>query len=189
MLPPIQDSLAELRRYHGEAPSSYWQVANVGEVDLISLIRNGVGSPSSWTYRFTPQDCWPWGCGIVFSADQHDWGYTFPLIFKTVADGLAWKNYCDAMFRDNIIRKAQALGGIWQNFRIKRAHELFEILQVAGAKAFWSNRDHLPDDFYAYYRNELDPPIDTKALSISQTVEDSIRIIYPGYQSAGMATY
>lgn len=169
MLMSIEKVQKETERVGFSLPDDYlWALRN--RPDLVEKIVNGVGSETSWTYHLTPDTIW--GLNINPESHPHDWMYTFPLYFPSVADGLAWKQLADHYFDLNVRRAIEDFGGFFELFRKSRLNNLYKpALGAAGSVAFWANKE-LPPDYECYYR--LRPDCDPERMDLYRKVQRQI---------------
>ena len=126
-----------------------YRVALMERPDLVDEVANGVGSESEgWLFHLTPDT--NWGMNINPTSHNHDWMYTFPLVFKTVAEGLAHKRLADHWFAVNHETQIDDGVAILRALRRQRADEYNTLLAAGGDEAFWADKP-LPEDFGYYY--------------------------------------
>lgn len=140
---------------------------------IIDEVTNGVGSESEgFFYHLTPDTNWLMNINPVSHA--HDWMYTFPLYFPSVAEGLAWKRLADHWFDLN--HKVMIDDGkeILRGVRYLRRDEYNMLLDAGGSEAFWCNKV-LPPDF-GYYYSKL-PPMDDRQMEKYRLIEREIKVL------------
>lgn len=139
---------SETARLRLIVPDDY-RMALVERPDLVDEIANGVGSETEgFFFHLTPDT--NWGMNINPVSHPHDWMYTFPLVFKTVAEGLAHKRLADHWFKLN--HETMIADGIamLRSPRRSRAAKYDKLLALGGDAAFWADKP-LPEDFGYYY--------------------------------------
>lgn len=167
---PIKKVQRETVRLHLQAPPEYLLMLSQYPW-IVDEIANGVGSETSCMYHLTPDTAW--GLNINPTSHGHDWMYTFPLFFPTVADGLIWKMRADQYFDLNgHIQVADGIA-ILRPMRRARIDEYTAILMAGCSKAFWENKP-LPPDYDAHYTNRpsCDPAKLTRLMEIEQIIND-----------------
>jgi len=128
-----------------------YRIALMERPDLVDEIANGVGSETEgWLFHLTPDT--NWGMNINPVSHNHDWMYTFPLSFKSVAEGLAYKLLADHWFDLNHGVMIADGAAILNNVRTCRRKEYNELLSMGGSEAFWADKPLPPD--YDYYYSE-----------------------------------
>lgn len=151
------------------APEEYYKVLEL-KPEIIDQVANGVGSETSITYHLTPDTVW--GMNINPVSHIHDWMYTLPLSFKSVADGLAYKRLADHWFYVNGM-KMVTNGSSWlQGVRTKRFDAYAVALNAGGSEAFWCNKV-LPPDYEHYYIGH--PPKD--AIEMQRLIEINYQVM------------
>lgn len=144
--------------------------------DIVNAVANGVGSETSWTYHITPDTVW--GLNINPTSHIHDWMYTFPLYFPSVAAGLTWKLHADHWF--DINGHIQVADGICllRPFRRRRINTYTIILSAGGTEAFWEHKP-LPPDWNQYYTAR--PACDMATVRKFMEIESIMNHFYPDY--------
>ncbi len=145
--------------------------------EMVDEVANGVGSETSWTYHLTPDTVY--GMNINPTSHPHDWGYTFPLEFKSVADGLAWKRKMDFWFAKNLQTQIDDGSKILRPLRNSRRTEYIEALKLGGDAAFWADKP-LPPDFYEYY-DETPDYDEARVKRLAEIERTSIKLIEEYY--------
>lgn len=166
---------SETLRLSLQCPAEYLAVLT-RRPDIIDMVANGVGSETSWTYHITPDTVW--GLNINPTSHPHDWMYTFPMYFPSVALGLAWKHLADRYFDLNgHIQVADGLC-LLRPMRRARINNYTIILSAGGSEAFWAHKPLPPDydDFYCK-RPDYDPATVKKFLAIEQEIKQ----VHPSY--------
>ena len=130
-----------------KAPYWYYKALNK-KPELIEKIANGVGSETHWSYCFIPNT--NWGLNMCPIAHPHDSVFTFPLKFKSVAEGLAWERLANYWFDLNGQILIKDAGGWFESFRLSRLKKYNIALEIGGTEAFWVNKI-LPPDYDKYY--------------------------------------
>jgi len=144
---PIKKVVEETNRLKLNAPEWYYKVLN-NAPELIDKIANGVGSETSWTYHLTPDTIW--GLNINPTSHAHDYMYSIPYKFKSVAQGLAWKRLADHYFDINCRIQIKDYAGWLESWRYDRVDKYNIALNIGGSEAFWINKE-LPKDYDKYY--------------------------------------
>lgn len=150
--------------------------------DMVDEIANGVGSETSWTYHLTPDTIY--GLNINPTSHPHDWMYTFPLVFASVAEGLAWKRKADFWFACNLATQINDGSRILRPLRNARRDTYIEALKIGGDAAFWADKP-LPPDFYDYY--DITPEYSvTRVKRLTEIEATSIKLIEEYYDEAAV---
>jgi len=172
----IEKVRAETLRLKLHCPPGYLAVLD-RRPDVVDHVANGVGSETSWTYHITPDTVW--GLNINPTSHCHDWMYTFPLYFPSVALGLAWKHLADRYFGLN--GHIQAKDGTWllQGPRTRRINAYAAILSAGGSEAFWAQKP-LPPDYNFFYSSR--PDYDHKVVARFMEIEQIIHSLCPEYR-------
>ena len=171
---PIKKVKAETLRLKLHCPPDY--LAMLIEVpEIVDEVTNGVGSETHWTYHITPNTVW--GLNINPTSHAHDWMYTFPLVFPTVAAGLAWKLLADRYFKLNGHIQVDDGFFLLRKPRRARINSYITLLNAGGTEAFWANKP-LPPDFDRYYCSR--PSYDEQKVSRYMEIEQKIKKVCPG---------
>jgi len=149
------------------APDYKWALSH--RPDLVEQVANGVGSETSISYHVTPDTVW--GLNINPGSHCHDWMYTFPMYFPSVADGLAWKQLSDHWFDLNVDLQIKDYAGWFESFRYRRNNIYEMCLAGAGSDAFWIDKQ-LPPDFEIYYSDR--PECDPEKMELYRSIEYQI---------------
>ena len=159
-------------RLQFHAPPEYLALLKAAP-EIIDAVANGVGSESEGIfYHLTPDT--NWGMNINPVSHPHDWMYTFPLTFKSVAEGLAWKRLADHWFDLNHATMIND-GSSWLKVvRNLRRDEYNLALAAGGSEAFWCNKP-LPQDYYYYYSGL--PLMDDKQMEKYRLIEQEIKAL------------
>ena len=155
-----------------QAPPEYLKMLKT-KPDIVDSVVNGVGSESEGIfYHLTPDTNWLMNINPV--SHPHDWMYTFPLYFPSVAEGLAWKRLADHWFDLNHAAMIND-GSSWlKTVRNLRRDEYNLALDAGGSEAFWCNK-MLPPDF-GYYYSAL-PLMNDKQMEQYRLIEAEIKAL------------
>lgn len=171
---PIQKVKTETLRLKLHCPPDYLAML-VEAPEIVDEVTNGVGSETHWTYHITPDTVW--GLNINPTSHAHDWMYTFPLVFPTVAAGLAWKLLADRYFKLNGQLQIDDGFCLLRKPRRARINTYSTLLNASGTEAFWANKP-LPPDFDRYYSTR--PSYDEQKVSRYMEIETTIKEVFPG---------
>ncbi|MEI8244346.1 MAG: hypothetical protein WCI51_00865 [Lentisphaerota bacterium] len=155
-----------------EAPPEYLKLLK-SNPEIIDAVANGVGSESEGIfYHLTPDTNWLMNINPVSHA--HDWMYTFPLRFNSVAEGLAWKRLADHWFDLNHKVMIDDGKAFLRGVRNERRTEYNILLDAGGSEAFWCNK-MLPPDFEYYYSTL--PPMNDVQMGKFRLIEEKIKAL------------